>query len=78
MIDIPDKLNGVFREVFRNSTLTVSPQTTAADIPKWDSFTHMTLLARIEQEFNVSFSFNEVSSFRSVGDILTALKERLG
>lgn len=70
-------LQEVFRKVFENNTIVITEQITANDINGWDSLTHMTLINEIEQHFKVEFSFNEVSSFNTVGDMMKCIEEKL-
>ena len=41
------RLNEVFRDVFDRDDITVSDETTAADVEGWDSLIHITLTASI-------------------------------
>ena len=71
--EIYERLNEVFQDVFGDDDITVDDETTAADIDGWDSLRHITLLAAIEDEFNISFSLEQSFSFMSVGDIVEAI-----
>jgi acyl carrier protein len=70
------RLQQVFRKVFRKDDLVISPATSAKDIKMWDSLTHLELIAAVEEEFNIKFSFSEVMQFDSVGDMLVAIGRR--
>ena len=74
--EIQDELQFVFRKVFENNSVVISGQTTANDISGWDSLTHMTLINDIEQHFKVEFSFNEVSSFNCVDDMIKCIAKK--
>ena len=76
-VNIQAELQEVFRKVFENNTISITEQTTANDINGWDSLTHMTLINEIEQHFKIELSFNEVSSFNTVGDMLKCLEVKL-
>ncbi len=67
------RLNEVFRSVFDDPTLTVSPDTTAKDVPGWDSIMHITLVIEVESEFNVKFQMAEIEKLRNVGDLIAML-----
>jgi acyl carrier protein len=73
-----NKLQKVFRHVFQNPELQIHAGTTADDISMWDSLTHMELIASIENEFSVTFSLNEVLSFKCVGDMLSTIDNKTG
>lgn len=73
---IYDRLNGVFRDVFDDETITVDAETTANDIDDWDSLEHIRLIAAVEDEFGVRFKMGEVSTMRNVGDMVEILLKR--
>lgn len=76
--EIRERVEKVFREVFENPSLTVSEQTTAADIPSWDSLAHINLIIALEQEFNIQFMSMEVTSMTCVGDLFVLLEKKKG
>lgn len=43
------------------------------DIPTWDSLSHMMLIVRLEETYNLQFSGDEIADFQTIGDIRTAL-----
>jgi acyl carrier protein len=72
-----ERLQNVFRLVFADPRLVISRATTARDIKMWDSLTHLELIASIESEFDIRFSFAEVMDFNCVGDMLDAVEHHL-
>ena len=72
-----ERLQKVFRKVFNNENLIITLQTSANDIKMWDSITHMELIAEIEAEFNIGFSFDQVMQFNNVGDIQLTIEKLL-
>lgn len=64
-----DRVEAVFRDVFADPTITLTDDTTADDIPQWDSLQHVVLLFNLEQEFGVQFAGNEVGTLANVGDL---------
>jgi acyl carrier protein len=75
MGDTLTRLNDVFREVFEDDELRVSPKTTAQDVEGWDSLMHVTLVVNVEKVFGVKFSSSEIAGLKNVGE-LAALIER--
>ncbi len=68
-IQVMTKLSALFREVFDDPDLVVSDSTTAADIPEWDSMTHITLIVAAEQEFGIHFRASEMDGMQDVGEL---------
>ena len=69
MNEIYERLNEVFQDVFDDDSLTVTPGTTAADIEDWDSLSHITLMAAVEDEFRMKFPMKEVVEMKNVGEM---------
>ena len=64
--EVFDRLNRVFRDVFDDETIRVTPNTTADDIDDWDSLEHITLISAVEREFRMKFKMGEISSMKNV------------
>jgi len=78
MDNILEEVNRVFRLVFHKNDIIISADTTAGDIPGWDSLTHMALIAAIEEHFRILFSFEEVREFKNVGDLVHLIRQKSG
>ena len=73
--DIYKTLTGIFRELLDDDTIVLSPDTTAGDVPGWDSLAHVNIVVASEAAFGVSFRAAELEELHRVGD-LVALIER--
>jgi acyl carrier protein len=54
----------------------VSDSLTPKDVPEWDSMNYLLFIAEVEQEFNVSFTMDEVLNAASLGDVRKLLKAK--
>ena len=68
----------VFREVFDNEELTLTPATARSDIEGWDSVAQVKIVVTLEAELGFRFQSEEVSEVKSVGDLLKLLDKHLG
>jgi acyl carrier protein len=50
--EVYSRLADVFRDVF-DREVALADETTAADVPGWDSLNHITLIGAVEDEFDV-------------------------
>ena len=75
--DLIDRITPVFREVFDDDGLMITPEMTADDIDEWDSLSHIRLIVSHEIEFGVKFKITEISDLRNVGDFIDLLKSKL-
>lgn len=62
------KLTEIFRDVFDDDTLRVTPELTAADIDEWDSLNHIRLVLSVERAFGLKFSAAQIGRLRNVGE----------
>ena len=72
--DILKQLNEVFRDVFDDESLEITGETTAADIEDWDSLMHITLIAEIEDAFDMKFSMKEVLEMKNIGEMVQIIE----
>lgn len=76
--EVLDKLNEIFRDEFDDESIQVTEGTTANDIDGWDSLAHISLLAAIEDEFNMKFTMGEVTGMKNVGEMTDIVLSRIG
>jgi acyl carrier protein len=72
------RLIKVFREVFDDDTLLVKDETTAKEVPGWDSLTHVSLIVAVESEFGIRFSSGEINALKNVGELRRLVEQKLG
>ena len=75
--EILQKLTPVFRDVFDNPELEISPSTTADDVEEWDSVNHITLIVEIEQKFGIKFQTAELEELKNVGELVRLIASKL-
>ena len=72
---VHDELEQLFRDVFGDDTIELTEETTARDVPQWDSLGHVNLMFAIEERFRVRFRGNELAEFANVGELKRFLEE---
>ena len=64
------KLTAIMRDVLDEPSVTLTPDTTAADISGWDSMTNITFVVEVERQFSVKFKTAEIEEMSRVGDVI--------
>lgn len=77
MENIITQVQGIFRDILDEESLTLSRETTANDVDGWDSLTHIQLIVAIEKNFKVKFSSREILSWKNVGELLDSLYSKV-
>lgn len=62
------KLETVVASVFGISESEVSDSTELKSIPAWDSMTHMVLISRLEEQYSVQLTGDEIADMQTIGD----------
>jgi acyl carrier protein len=76
--DIHNQLTEVFRSVFDDPRIAIKNETTAADIPDWDSLTHINLIVAAEKKFSVRFTTKDIQGLENVGEFIDLVARKLG
>jgi acyl carrier protein len=76
--EVYSKLNDLFRNVFDNDEMIVTPELTASDVDGWDSLRHVRLMLTIERAFGIKFSAYEVNKLRNVGQLAKLIRDKVG
>ena len=74
---ILSKIESVLAGFFKLENFHCHENISAADIEVWNSFSHLPLMAKIEEAFSVKFSFMEITDFNTVGDIVDCIHKKL-
>ena len=69
-------LNEIFRDIFDDPSIAVSPEMSAKDVPEWDSFNHINIIVATEMRFGIKFRAAEIDSLRNVGDFAALIDQK--
>jgi acyl carrier protein len=69
-------LTEIFRDVFRNEDMVLTPALSAKDVKGWDSFKHIEIMIAVEEKFSIKFRARELESLKNIGDLATAIETK--
>lgn len=75
---ISERLKSVILKELDLDAFEMTPETTADQVPGWDSLSHVRILAAVEREYGVRFSTMEVLRLNAVGDLQALIDRRVG
>lgn len=76
-MDVREKVQEVFREVFDDDGIELFDEMTAEDIEDWDSLAHIQLIVSIEKCFNIKFTTEEVLKLKNVGEFISLVNRKI-
>jgi acyl carrier protein len=75
--EIWDIATNVFRETLDLDDLVLTPELTARDVERWDSFNHILLVVAVEQAFGIKFSTGEIDRLENVGQFIDLIESKV-
>ena len=63
------ELEPIFRDVFDDEAIVLTPQSSAKDIEGWDSLNHVRLILAVSRACRTKFTAAEISRLSCVGDL---------
>tara|TARA_B100000965_G_C19007444_1_gene505194 strand:- start:215 stop:454 length:240 start_codon:yes stop_codon:yes gene_type:complete len=75
--EIFKKVSNIFQEVLEDNSLVITESDNADDIDEWDSLTHIMLIVETEKEFQLKFLSSEISAWKNIGEMITAIQNKL-
>lgn len=70
------KLTPLFQRVFEDPSLVVTSVLNPDQVPGWNSLSHAHMLAEVEKDFGIRFTFRELRSIQTTQDLITLLLSR--
>jgi acyl carrier protein len=74
---ILEQLTEIFRQIFDNDSIVLTPETTAQDIAEWDSFNHINIIVAVEERFGIKFQTAETEELKNVGHLVELIGRKL-
>ncbi len=69
------KLKEIMSQVFKVPEESITSMSSPDTIESWDSLNHMNLVTTLEEEFNIRFTYEQISEMLNYSLILEVLKE---
>jgi acyl carrier protein len=75
--EVLTQATGIFKDVLDNDEIVLTGETTADDIPEWDSLSHIQLIVALEKHFKVKFTTSEITSYKNVGQLAEGIVQKI-
>jgi acyl carrier protein len=70
-----NKIREIMAQVFNVPEVSIDSLSSPDSIESWDSLRHMNLVTALEEEFNVRFTYEQISEMLNFSLIIEVLKE---
>lgn len=76
-MDTKGKLQEIFRDVFDDEKIELFDEMTSEDVDDWDSLSHVNLILKIEKQFGIKFTVDEITQTENVGQFIDIINKKL-
>jgi len=76
MNDVYKRLTVIFHDVFDDDSIVLTPGLTAAEVPEWDSLSHIRLVLAVQKAFQVKFSAAQTAELKNVGELAELIRSK--
>lgn len=70
-----ERVRTIIARTFKIQPQLVTPQSSAGQLPGWDSFGHLTLMMEVEKEFSLRFSTEKLNESKTASDICELVRQ---
>lgn len=74
---ILDALTDIFRDIFDDESVVITPASSAKDFDAWDSLSNVNIMVATEMHFGVRFKTSEVEGLGNVGELIVLIQKQL-
>jgi len=74
---ISDELKKVILNVLELDDFDMKDETTADQVPGWDSLNHINVILAIEKEYNLKFKGLEILRIKNIGELQQLINSKL-
>jgi len=74
---ISEKLKNIILNELKLDDFEMQDETTATDVPGWDSLRHLNIILNVESNYNIKFKGLEMMRVQSIGDLQKLIDSKL-
>ena len=74
--EIMAELEKIFAEALQEEQVTLTDETTAADVAGWDSVSNMIIISEVEKHFGLKLKLREIIRMKNVGALCDLIVEK--
>ncbi len=74
---VSEKLKQIILNELKLADFDILDETTATDVPGWDSLKHINIILEVEKGYDVKFKGLEMMRVRTVGDLQKLIDSKL-
>jgi acyl carrier protein len=74
---IKQKMSEVLKDILGHSNFEIHDELTALDVDGWDSLSHMMIITKIEEAFNIKFKLRDLNKLKNMGSLIEVIQSKI-
>ncbi|MFH6769254.1 acyl carrier protein [Gaetbulibacter aquiaggeris] len=74
---VKDKIKEVLISVLEHNNFEMIDELTAQDVDGWDSLSHMMIITKIEDKFNIKFKIRDLNKLKNMGSLVSVIQSKI-
>ena len=74
---IKGKISNVLVSILEHNNFELHDELTAKDVDGWDSLSHMMIITKIEEEFNIRFKLRDLNKLKNLGSLVSVIQAKI-
>ncbi|WP_106794570.1 acyl carrier protein [Aquimarina sp. Aq78] len=75
--EIKEKISDALVSVLGHSNFETNDELTAQDVDGWDSLSHMMIITKIEEQFDIKFKLRDLNKLKNLGSLVSVIQGKI-
>jgi len=71
---IKETISQVLQSILEHNNFEMNDELTAKDVDGWDSLSHMMILTKIEEAFQIKFKLRDLNKLKNLGSLVAVIQ----
>ncbi len=76
-LTIKENIGDVLKSILGHGNFEMHDELTAKDVDGWDSLSHMMIITKIEEAFNIKFKLRDLNKLKNMGSLVSVIQSKI-
>lgn len=76
-LTIKQTISNVLETTLEHTNFEMHDELTAKDVDGWDSLSHMIIITKIEEAFNIKFKLRDLNKLKNMGSLVSVIQSKI-
>ncbi|WP_234418225.1 acyl carrier protein [Aquimarina aquimarini] len=77
MNTIKNTIKDILQSTLGHDRFTMADELTAKDVDGWDSLSHMMIITKIEEVFEIKFKLRDLNKLKNMGSLVSVIQTKI-